>query len=64
MDWITSNLGDLLEVVSKVIAVAAAVAAIVPSGGSASGVISALRKIVDVLALNVGNATNASNGDE
>tara|TARA_R110000824_G_scaffold91379_5_gene222434 strand:+ start:4087 stop:4281 length:195 start_codon:yes stop_codon:yes gene_type:complete len=59
MEWIVENLGILLDLAAKVVAVAAAVAAIVPSGENASGVIAAVRKLVDILALNIGNAENA-----
>ena len=43
----------------KVVAVAAAVAAIVPNGSKASGVIASARRVLDLLALNVGNAQNS-----
>ena len=64
MDWLVSNANGVIDIVAKVIAVAAAIAAIVPNGGSASGVISAVRKIVDLLALNVGNAKNETVSSE
>jgi len=43
------------------VAAAAAIAAAVPQGEQASGVIANIRKVIDVLALNVGNAKNQSN---
>tara|TARA_R110002020_G_scaffold242746_5_gene456109 strand:- start:100 stop:294 length:195 start_codon:yes stop_codon:yes gene_type:complete len=64
MDWISENVGSLLDIVAKVVAVAAAIAAIVPNASGASGVISAVRKIVDLLALNVGNAKNETPTEE
>lgn len=42
-----------------VVAVAAALAAVLPRGERAAGVLAGLRKFLDVLALNVGNARNA-----
>tara|TARA_R110000751_G_scaffold193720_2_gene299197 strand:- start:256 stop:450 length:195 start_codon:yes stop_codon:yes gene_type:complete len=59
MEWLMSNAADLLDIVMKVVAVAAAVAAIVPNGSKASGVIASARRVLDLLALNVGNAQNS-----
>ena len=64
MDWIIENVGTLLDIATKVVAVAAAVAAVVPNGSSASGVIASIRKVIDMLALNVGNAQNAKIEDQ
>ena len=64
MDWIIENVGTLLDIATKVVAVAAAVAAAVPNGSSASGVIASIRKVIDMLALNVGNAQNAKIEDQ
>lgn len=64
MDWIIENVGTLLDIATKVVAVAAAVAAAVPNGSSASGVIASIRKVIDILALNVGNAQNAKIEDQ
>lgn len=58
MEWVVTNLSEILDIATKIVAVAAAVAAIVPQGSSASGVIATVRRLVDVLALNVGNARN------
>jgi len=63
MDWLITNLGSLLDVATKVVAVAAAIAALVPSGGNAVGVIASVRKVIDVLALNIGNAKNAEGSE-
>lgn len=63
MDWLITNLGSVLDVATKVVAVAAAIAALVPSGGNAVGVIASVRKVIDVLALNIGNAKNAEGSD-
>ena len=58
MEWVVTNLSEILDIATKIVAVAAAVAAIVPQGSSASGVIATVRRLIDVLALNVGNARN------
>lgn len=58
MQWIMENIQGLLTVVTTVISVAAAVAALFPQAEGASGVIAQIRKVVDVLALNFGNAKN------
>lgn len=63
MDWLITNLGSVLDVATKVVAVAAAIAALVPSGGNAVGVIASVRKVIDVLALNIGNAKNAEGSE-
>lgn len=60
MEWIALNITGLFNVATTVISVAAAVAALFPKAAEASGVIAAIRKIVDVLALNFGNARNAT----
>ena len=59
MEWIALNVTGLFNVATTVISVAAAVAALFPQATQASGVIASVRKIVDVLALNFGNARNA-----
>ena len=59
MEWLVSNAAILLDIVMKVVAIAAAVAAIVPNRAKASGVIASARKVLDLLALNVGNAKNS-----
>ena len=64
MDWIIENVGTLLDIATKVVAVAAAVAAAVPNGSSASGVIASIRKVIEMLALNGGNAQNAKIEDQ
>ena len=58
MEWMMQNAQGLLTVVTTVISVAAAVAALFPQAAAASGVIVQIRKVVDVLALNFGHATN------
>lgn len=60
MEWIALNITGLFNVATTVISVAAAVAALFPQAAEASGVIASIRKVVDVLALNFGNARNAS----
>lgn len=47
------------EIASQVIAGAAAVAAIFPKAEKLTGILLVVRKIVDVLALNIFNAKNA-----
>ncbi|MBR7158353.1 MAG: hypothetical protein IKD08_01560 [Alphaproteobacteria bacterium] len=57
MDFIIVNLDGILTVIASVIATAAAVAALTPTPKD-DAVLSAIRKVVDTLALNVGNAQN------
>mgnify|MGYP003627905250 FL=1 len=64
MEWIISNAANLLDIVMKVVAVAAAIAAVAPNGEKASGVIASARKVLDLLALNVGNAKNSEKTPE
>lgn len=59
MEWLTGNLEGLFNVATTIIGVAAAVAALFPKAGAATGIIAKIRKIVDLLALNLGNAKNA-----
>tara|TARA_R100000656_G_scaffold103875_1_gene75662 strand:- start:979 stop:1158 length:180 start_codon:yes stop_codon:yes gene_type:complete len=58
MDWLMVNIGVVVDIVSKIVAVAAAIAAIAPKGEVAAGFISKIRQVIDILALNVGNAKN------
>tara|TARA_Y100000361_G_C11160908_1_gene347262 strand:- start:5229 stop:5417 length:189 start_codon:yes stop_codon:yes gene_type:complete len=60
MEWFAQNLTGIFNVVTTVVSVAAAVAALLPQASGASTVIAQIRKVVDVLALNFGNAKNAS----
>ena len=57
IDYITANWFEILEVVSLVVAAAAAIAALTPTPKD-DGAIKVIRKIVDALALNVGKAKN------
>lgn len=57
INYITANWFEILEVVSLVVAAAAAIAALTPTPKD-DGVIKVIRKIVDALALNVGKAKN------
>ncbi len=59
MDWITANYGSVIDIMTKIIAVAAALSAVLPPESEAGKVISGVRKIADLLGLNVGNAKNA-----
>jgi len=59
MDWITQNISNLVDILTKVIAVAAAVAAMTKTP-SDDGVMAKVRKVIDFLALNVANAKNSS----
>jgi hypothetical protein len=59
MDWLTSNLEGLFSLATTIVGVAAAVAALFPKAEAASGAIASIRKVIDLLALNFGNAKNA-----
>tara|TARA_E500000305_G_scaffold38495_1_gene29524 strand:- start:9272 stop:9454 length:183 start_codon:yes stop_codon:yes gene_type:complete len=59
MEWIAQNVSGIFNVLTTVVSVAAAVAALFPKASAASGVIAQIRKVVDVLALNLGNAKNS-----
>lgn len=53
-----SNIVDYLELGAQVVGTASAVAALVPATSKLSGHLILLRKVLDLLALNVGNAKN------
>ncbi|EEE42845.1 hypothetical protein [Roseibium alexandrii] len=55
MTWIVSNLDNIFIAVTAVIAAASAIAALTPTPKD-DAVVAKVRKVVDVLALNVGNA--------
>lgn len=55
LEYIVNHAGDLLAIASGVVSVASLVAALTPTPADDS-VIARLRKLVDVLALNIGNA--------
>lgn len=57
LDYVTAHAGDILTIASYVIAAAAAIAALTPTPAD-DGIIKAIRKVVDFLALNVGHAKN------
>ena len=57
MEWITSNYEVLVDIVAKVIAVCAAIAAITPSKWD-NDLISKVSGFINVLGLNVGRARN------
>jgi len=63
LDYIATNWFEIIEVVSLFIAAAAALAAMTPTPKDDS-VLKALRKVVDVLALNVGKAKNKESNDQ
>jgi hypothetical protein len=50
---------DILVLATNVVGVASAVAALVPKAEKLGVVLSQVRKVLDLLALNVGNAKNA-----
>lgn len=52
------NLADIVTAISYVISAAAVIAAMFPKAEKANRYIQALRKIIDALALNIGNAKN------
>lgn len=62
MEWITQNASFLIDIVAKIIAAAAAVAALTSSPKD-DGVLSSIRKVIDMLALNWGNAKNSGGSD-
>lgn len=59
LTWIAENLEALLTVVTSVVAAASAIAALTPTPVD-DGIVATLRKVVDVLALNVVNARGNS----
>ena len=59
MDLLTGNIEGLFNLATTIVGVAAAVAALFPKSDAATGVIATIRKIIDLLALNFGNAKNA-----
>lgn len=55
MNWIMENVHTLLTIITSVISTASLVAALTPSA-SDDRIISRLRQIIDLLALNIGHA--------
>lgn len=55
MAFIIEHVDELLEIVSAAVALASLVAALTPNPKD-DGIVAKLRKVVDVIALNVGNA--------
>jgi len=55
--YVTGNWESILGAVSAVVAAASAIAALTPSE-SDNVIVGKIRKVVDLLALNVGNAKN------
>lgn len=55
--YITENWGTILTVVTSVIAAASAIAAVTPTPKD-DGIVKAVMKVVNWLAINVGNAKN------
>jgi len=62
MEWITQNASVLIDIVAKIIAAAAAVAALTSSPKD-DGILSSIRKVIDMLALNWGNAKNSGDSN-
>ncbi len=58
IDFIMTNLNDLLIAVSSIVTGASAICALTPNGKK-ENVFSKMKKVLDVLALNVGNAKRA-----
>ncbi|MBB4267369.1 hypothetical protein [Roseospira visakhapatnamensis] len=58
MDWIVTHWDDLLLIVTGLISVASAIAALTPTPAD-DRLVGALRRIVEALALNVGHARPA-----
>lgn len=57
MDFANVSIGDVLNLVSNVVAVAAFVAAFTPNQAD-DAIVAKVRKVVDILAFNFGNAKN------
>lgn len=57
MSWLVENWGNILTALSAVIAAAAAVTALTPTPKDDT-IVRKARKVLDVLALNVGKAKN------
>jgi delta-aminolevulinic acid dehydratase/porphobilinogen synthase len=58
--YVTAHFTDILQIASYVIAAAAAVTALTPSPAD-DGIVAAIRKVLDFLALNIGHAKNDPN---
>lgn len=58
MDFIMTNLNDLLIAISSIVTGASAICAIAPNGKK-DNFFSKMKKVLDVLALNIGNAKRA-----
>jgi hypothetical protein len=59
MDYLVTNLAELIDVLVYIVAAAAAIAALFKNP-EVDGWMTKVRKVVDFLALNVGNAKNAT----
>jgi hypothetical protein len=57
MDWVLGNMETIMDIVAKVIAVAAALSAISPSSVD-NKIVTMVMKVVDVIGLNVLHAKN------
>jgi hypothetical protein len=58
MDWIIANIDSLVDIIAKVVAVAAALSALTPSEVD-NKVMVYVMKVVDVLGMNVLHAKNS-----
>lgn len=56
---IINSIGDIFSAVAQVVGAASAVAALFPSQSKLSGILLGVRKVLDVIGCNVGNAKNA-----
>ena len=61
IEWITANSSDVIDILAKVIAACAAIAAITPSQVD-NEILSKILGFVNFLGLNIGKATNADEG--
>lgn len=52
------NVGQIVEIVSYTVSAASAIAAIFPKAEKAGRILGGIRKVVDILAFNFGNARN------
>jgi hypothetical protein len=57
MEFILSNVPEIIQVLSLVVAAAASIAALTPSPKD-DGLVAKVRKVIDFLAMNFGNAKN------
>ena len=57
IETIASNIPEILQILTLIVALAASIAALTPTPKD-DGIVKKIRKVVDFLALNFGNAKN------